>query len=75
MSLPADALSSRTAAGSKSRSIRVRAVEGSGSAREYTIFSAARQISAKSLLTAGWSGPEPSVSQYAIVSYIRRPYR
>ena len=40
------------AAGSKSRSIRVRSLDGACRVREYTIFSAARQICAKSRVTA-----------------------
>ena len=46
MSRPADAFSRRTASGSKSRSIRVRALDTASSVVEYTILSAARQISA-----------------------------
>jgi hypothetical protein len=42
------AFSCRTASGSKSRSIRVLALETVSSALEYTILSAARQISAES---------------------------
>jgi hypothetical protein len=38
-------------------------------------LSAARQISAKSRLTARRSTPVDAVSQNTIVSYMRRPYR
>lgn len=46
MSAPADCLRRRTASGSNSRSIRVRALVTVSSDREYTTFSADRQISA-----------------------------
>jgi hypothetical protein len=45
-SLPAESLSARTASGSNSRSMRVRALETSSSVLENTIFSAARQSAA-----------------------------
>ena len=63
MSRSDDSLSALTAAGSKSRSIRVRALAGACSVREYTILSAARQICVKSRLGAVWSGPVGTVSQ------------
>ena len=44
MSPGADAFSARTASGSNSRSIRVRALAAASSVREYTTFSAACQI-------------------------------
>ena len=72
-SRPADAFICRTASGSKSRSIRVLALDTASSVLEYTILSAARQISAKSRMTGGWSAREGAVSQATITSYIRRP--
>ena len=51
----ADSFSRLIAAGSKSRSMRVRALDSVCSVREYTTFSAACQISAKSRVTAGCS--------------------
>jgi hypothetical protein len=69
----ADAFSCRTASGSKSRSIRVAAVDIVSSVLEYTILSAACQISAKSRMTRDWSAKVCAVSQGTITSYIRRP--
>ncbi|MBP1633414.1 MAG: hypothetical protein H6Q11_1702 [Acidobacteria bacterium] len=46
MSRPAVSAIRRTASGSKSRSIRVLALDAACSVLEYTILSAARQISA-----------------------------
>jgi hypothetical protein len=72
MSRAASAFSRRTASGSKSRSIRVLALETVSSVREYTTFSAARQMVAKSWMKGGcWA--RGMVSQATITSYSRRP--
>lgn len=73
MSGPEVSLSRRIVSGSNTRSIRVLALDAVSSVREYTIFSAARQISAKSRITPGCSALVLTVSQKTIVSYIRRP--
>lgn len=75
MSGPSDAFSCRIASGSKSRSIRVLALDTAVSVLEYTILSAARQISAKSRMKGGWPARLRMVSQATITSYMPRPYR
>ena len=67
--------SARTASGSNSRSIRVRAVDTDESVREYTTLSALRQIPAKSSMTGLWSGNASGVSHGESTSYMRRPSR
>jgi hypothetical protein len=62
----------RTASGSKLRSMRVFALETVSSVFEYTTLSAARQISAKSLICVG-SSAVSRVSHATNTSYIRRP--
>jgi len=58
----ADAFICRIASGSKARSIRVLALDTVSNVLEYTTFSAARHISAKSCST-GWSATVWAVSQ------------
>jgi hypothetical protein len=65
----------RTASGSKSRSIRVLVVAAVASVLEYTTLSAACQIGANSRAAGDWGAAAGSVSQTAISSYSRRPYR
>ncbi len=69
----ADAFSCRTPSGSKSRSIRVLALDTVSSVLEYTILSAARHICAKSCTKGGWPTMAGAVSQKTITSYRRRP--
>src|SRR6266516_182313 len=71
-SRPADAFICRTASGSKSRSIRVLALETASSVLEYTTLSAACQSFAKSCMTGRWSAKVCAPSQATITSYIRR---
>jgi hypothetical protein len=72
-SRPADAFIRRTASGSKSRSIRVLALDAVSSVLEYTTLSAACHISAKSCMKGGWSARVCAVSQPTITSYMPRP--
>ena len=67
------ALRRRTASGSNSRTRRVRALDTSVRVREWTTLSVACHCLAHSSTTGGWSGTSYAVSQYSIVSYIRRP--
>ena len=69
----ADAFSCRTASGSKSRSIRVLALDTVSSVVEYTILSAACQISREVPHDGRLVGDVRPVSQSTITSYIRRP--
>ena len=73
MSCSADAFIRATASGSKSRSIRVLALDSASSVVEYTTLSAARQSSAKSRMNGAWAASVDTVSQKSITSYIRRP--
>jgi hypothetical protein len=50
-------------------------VDAVSSVLEYTTLSAACQSSANSRMTGDWVARVGSVSQGAITSYIRRPYR
>jgi hypothetical protein len=68
MSRSASVFIRRIASGSKSRSMRVLALETVSSVREWTTFSAACQIAAKSSVSGVWSGRVCMVSQPIITS-------
>jgi hypothetical protein len=73
-SASASAFSRATASGSKARSIRVRALRGCSSVREYTTLSLERHRRAKSPMTSG--SPSTSIVSHATsTSYRRRPSR